>query len=113
MDSYGADVHPVVVKPCKTGQKKYRRSYAAVVTGKRPSKKGTNSNHLAYKAWQERHGIQKPKKGNITIPPNIMNDESAGDELEVFTVRTKQGEIPNIPLFNRFASLSSTGIRDS
>jgi hypothetical protein len=111
MDSCGADVHPVVVKPCKTGQKKYRRSYAAVVTGKRPSKKGTNSNHLAYKAWQERHGIQKPKKGNITIPSNIVNRPET--KLDDFTAGTKQREIPNIPLVNRFAILSGTGICDS
>lgn len=91
MDSYGADVHPVVVKPCKTGQRKYRRSYAAVVTEER---KGTNSNYLAYKAWQERHGIRKPKKGNITIPPNNTNRPET--KLEDFTARTRQGN-PKYP----------------
>ena len=71
MDSCDTNTQFVVIQPCKTRQKKYRRSYAAVVTQervKRPSGKKVKSNRLAYTAWQERHKTQEIEKGSLTIP---------------------------------------------
>ena len=68
MDDSGADDQPGVAQRYKTGQLKYRHSYAAVAAREPPSKMEEVSNHRAYKAWQGRHGIQKAQKGNVPPP---------------------------------------------
>ena len=74
------------------------RSYAAVAAWERPQKKRPNSNHKAYQAWQERHGIQEAKKkeNSTEAPPGTMN--RPGTDLGGFVVVRRRKGKPINPL---------------
>ena len=98
-----------MVKSRKIGQKKSKKSYATVLAEERvewPFKKKVKSNRSAYIAWQERHGVKKPEKGNHKTTPKIL--EWPEIKVEDSTTMTKKKKIPEIPLTNRYAILSDS-----
>jgi hypothetical protein len=72
----------------KIRRKKIRASYAAVVGQKLPSKQLLDSNHRAYKAWEDRNTKLEEK-------------------WEGFTAKVDRRKIQNIPLCNRVSILSN------
>ena len=98
-------VNILELKPYKTPQKKNRLSYAAVVIGKRPSKQPINSNHRAYKAWEDRNLSRSRRQDKhdtkLSRPEKKLEDFTPMVDPTVY-----QKNIRNIPLANRFAILS-------
>lgn len=74
---------PIGIIPRKTHQKKYKRSYAAVLSASVLTKKKPKSNHVAYKAWQERRGQRKPTKEIVATAATMDRQQS---EAESYTL---------------------------
>jgi hypothetical protein len=105
-------VNILELKPYKTPTRENKLSYAAVVIGERPSKQLINSNHRAYKAWEDRNPSRsrRPDKHNRTRKHDTKLSQPE-KKLEDFTPIVDpivyQKKIRNIPLANRFAILSN------
>jgi hypothetical protein len=82
--------------------KKIRVSYAAVVGQKLPSKH-LDSNHRAYKAWEDRKGRSKREDTRDSI---TSHDTKLEEKME-FTAKVHQRKMQNIPLSNRVSILSN------
>jgi hypothetical protein len=88
----------------KIRPKKIRVSYAAVLEQKLPSKQHLDSNHRAYKAWEDRKGRSKREDTRDSI---TSHDTKLQEKMEGFTAKVHQRKMPNIPLSNRVSILSN------
>jgi hypothetical protein len=108
LNNSGADSGFLDPKSVKIRPNKNRISYAAVVGRNRSSKHCLDSNHRAYKAWENRNGRGKTK----TIPkvaPSRASEESQSDtKSEDFSAWVTVGRrrLQGIALRNRGSKLS-------
>jgi len=89
----------------KPRPKKFRVSYAAIVGRKKPAVKPSNSNHPAYKAWENRHG--KGKGTTLTAAEKKTKKRASEKALAELAAWVNRGKEQNCPLRNRFQILSS------
>ena len=100
-DIYCANDQCLELKTAKVRPKKMRVSYAAVVGRKKPSKQPANSNHRAYRAWEDRR--EKVKRIEMASSQETKLNQQ---NVEGFTAWFRQVKVQNIPLRNKFQVLS-------
>ena len=95
-----ADVHIGVKRPKSLRPKKEKLSYAAALKNPPPEsvpEQTKRSNHNAYKAWQERCGIQRPNKALSMVLPSGSEASSTptlqiADEVRTSVARESASE---------------------
>ena len=88
----------------KIRPRRIRVSYAAVVGQKLPSKQRLDSNHRAYKAWEDRKGRSRREDTRDSI---TSHDTKLEEKTEEFTAKVGRRKIQNIPLCSRVSILSN------
>ncbi|PMD60297.1 uncharacterized protein K444DRAFT_612496 [Hyaloscypha bicolor E] len=99
----GIDPKSVKIRPNKN-----RISYAAVVGRNRSSKHCLDSNHRAYKAWENRNGRGKTKAIPKVVPSRAIEESQLDTKSEDFSAWVTVGRrrLQGIALRNRGSKLS-------
>jgi hypothetical protein len=94
LDIYCANDRCLELKTANVRPKKMRVSYAAVVGRKKPSKQPANSNHRAYRAWEDRR--EKIKRMEM---PSSQETKLNQQKVDGFTALFRQLKVLNISLY--------------
>jgi hypothetical protein len=108
LNNSGADNNFLDPKSVKIRPNKNRISYAAVVGRNRSSKHCLDSNHRAYKAWENRNGRGKTKAIPKVVPSRAIEESQLDTKSEDFSAWVTVGRrrLQGIALRNRGSKLS-------
>jgi len=108
LNNSGADNGFLDQKSAKIRPKKNRISYAAVIGRNRSSKHCLDSNHRAYKAWENRNGRGKAKdipKSASSRGIEVSQSETKSEDFSAW-VTVSRRRLQSIALRNRGSKLS-------